>query len=86
MDCVGLDMYREWKGTEIPKKILSMNLETTRLTGRPRNRWKYEVRKGGRVVGGTGWRERVHSREGWKGLLRTAKNRRVLHMTMNEMN
>ena len=30
----------------IPKKELYMNLETTRLRGRPRNRWQDEVRGG----------------------------------------
>jgi hypothetical protein len=29
-----------------------MNFETTRLTGRPRNRWQDEVRVDGRIVGG----------------------------------
>jgi hypothetical protein len=29
-----------------------MNLGTTRLTGRPRNRWQDEVREDGRIVGG----------------------------------
>ena len=29
----------------IPKKLLIMNLETTRLKGRPRNRWQ-EVERG----------------------------------------
>jgi hypothetical protein len=29
-----------------------MNLETTRLIGRPRYRWQYEVREDGRLVGG----------------------------------
>jgi hypothetical protein len=34
----------------IPKRVLYMNLETTILRGRPRNRWQNEVRveKGGR--------------------------------------
>jgi len=36
----------------IPKKVLYMNLETTRLRGRPRNRWQDEVRVDGRLVGG----------------------------------
>ena len=67
-----------------PKKALSMNLETTRLRGRPRNRWQDEVRKDGRLVEGIGWRERVHSREEWKKLLRTARNCRILHMPVNE--
>ena len=61
-----------------------MNLETTSLRGRQRNRWQDEVRKDGRSVGGTVWRERVHNREDWKKLLRTARNCRILHMTMNE--
>ena len=68
----------------IPPKVLSMNLETTRLRGRPRNRWQNKVMKVGRLVGGTGWRERVHNREEWKKLLRTARNRCILHMPMNE--
>jgi len=29
-----------------------MNLETTNLRDRPRNRWEEEVREGGRLVGG----------------------------------
>ena len=56
-------MYREWKKTEFPPKVSSMNLETTRLRGRPRNRWQDELRKDGRLVRGSGWRERVHKRE-----------------------
>jgi hypothetical protein len=66
----------------IPKKLLYMNLETTRLRGRPRNRWQDEVREDGRLVGGKGWKERVYNREEWKKLLRTARNRRVQHMPM----
>ena len=38
----------------ILKNILSMNLESKKLRGRPRNRWQEEVRKDGRLVGGTG--------------------------------
>jgi hypothetical protein len=64
----------------IPERVLYMNLETTRLRGRPRNRWQDEVREDGRIVGGEGWQEKVHNREKWKELLRTARNRRILHM------
>jgi hypothetical protein len=45
---------REWKKMEFPK-VLCMNLETTRLRGRPKNRWQDEVREDGRIVGGEGW-------------------------------
>jgi len=33
-----------------PKKVLGMNLEATRLRGRPRNRWQDDVGEGGRLV------------------------------------
>jgi hypothetical protein len=63
----------------IPKSVLYMNL-ATRLRGRPRNRWQDEVREDTRIVGGEGWHERVHNREEWKRLLRTARNCRIQHM------
>jgi len=59
-----------------------MNLGTTRLRGRPRNRWQDEVREDGRIVGGEGWREKVRNREEWKKLLRTARNDQILHVPM----
>ena len=59
-----------------------MNLGTTRLSRRPRNRWQDGVRDDGRIVGEKGWQENVHNREEWNKLLRTARNRRVLHMPM----
>jgi len=59
-----------------------MNLGTTRLRGRPRNRWQDEVREDGRIVDGEGWQEKVHNREDWKKLLRMARNCRILHTTM----
>jgi hypothetical protein len=31
----------------IPKRVLYMNLESTRPKGRPRNRWQDEVREDG---------------------------------------
>jgi len=66
----------------IPKRVVYMNLDTTRLRGRPRNRWQDEVRKDGRIVSGEGWQEKVRNREEWKKLLRTARNCRILHMPM----
>jgi hypothetical protein len=62
---------------------LGLISEKTRLRDRPRNRWKDEVREDGRLVGGKGWKERVYNREEWKKLLRTARNRRILHMPMD---
>jgi len=50
----------------IPKKVIFMNLETTRLRGRPRNRWQNEVREDGRLVGGKVWKERVYNKGEWK--------------------
>jgi hypothetical protein len=62
----------------IPKRVLYMNLESTR----PRNIWQDEVREDGRIVSGEEWQEKVYNREEWKKLLRTARNRCILHMTM----
>jgi hypothetical protein len=75
--CFGHAQRLEENG--IPKRVLYMNLRTTRLRGRPRNRWQDEVREDGIVVGREGWKEKVHDREEWKKLLRTAKNCRILH-------
>jgi hypothetical protein len=58
----------------IPKRVLYMNFGTTRLRGRPRNRWQDEVREDGE-----GWQEKVHNREEWKKLLST-RNHRILHV------
>jgi hypothetical protein len=66
----------------IPKKVLYMNLGTARLRGRPRNRCQDEVREDGRIVGGEGWQEKVLNRKEWKKLLKTARNRQILHMPM----
>ena len=69
-------------GNRIPKRVLYMNLEATRWTGRPSNRRQDEVTEDGRIVGGEGWQEKVHNREEWKKLLRTARNRRILHVPL----
>jgi len=69
-------------GNRIPKRVLYMNLGTARLRGRPRSRWKNEVREDGRIVGGEGWQEKLHNREERKKPIRTARNRRFLHMAM----
>jgi len=77
-------MQRECKKIKFPKgyyTVLYMNMGT-RLRGRPRNRQQDEVREDGQIVGGEGWQEKVHNREEWKKLLRTARNRHILHMPM----
>jgi hypothetical protein len=57
-------------------------LETTRLKGRPRNRWQDEVREDGRIVGGEEWQGKVYNREEWKKFLITARNHHILRMPM----
>jgi hypothetical protein len=54
--------------------------------GRSRNRWQDEVREDGRIVGGEEWQEKEYNREEWKKLLRMARNRRILHVSMERMN
>jgi hypothetical protein len=66
----------------IAKRVLYMNLETTRPRGRPRNRWQDEVREDRRIVGAEGRQVKVYNREEWKKLPRTARNRRILHTPM----
>jgi hypothetical protein len=39
----------------IPKRVLYMNLESTR--------WQDEVREDGRIFGGVEWQEKVYNRE-----------------------
>ena len=75
-------MYRDIEENRIPKRVLYMNLGTTRLRGRPRNRWQDEVKEDGRIAGGEGWQEKVHNREEWEKLLRMARNRRIVKMPM----
>jgi hypothetical protein len=66
----------------ISKIVLYMNLGTTRVRGRPRNRWQDEVREDGRIVGREGWQEKVRNREEWKKLLRMAMNCGIQHKPM----
>jgi hypothetical protein len=50
----------------ISERVLNMNLGTTRLRGRPRNRLQDEMREDERIVGGEGLQEKIHNREEWK--------------------
>jgi hypothetical protein len=47
----------------IPKRVLYMNMGTTRLRGTPRNRCQDEVWEDGRIVGGEVWQDKVRNRE-----------------------
>jgi hypothetical protein len=40
------------------------------------------VREDGRIVGGEGWQEKVYIREEWKKLLRVARSRHILQMSV----
>jgi hypothetical protein len=64
----------------IHRNILYMNLDT-RLGGRSRNIWQDE-RVTMEDVGGKGWKERVYNTEEKKTVLRTERNRRILHIPM----
>jgi hypothetical protein len=89
-------MYREWKEIElcwfehvqrmeengISNRVFYTNLESTRPRGRPRNKWQDEASEDRGMVGGEEWQEEVYNREEWKKLLRTARNRRILHMSI----
>jgi hypothetical protein len=70
------------EGNRIPKRVLYMNLASTRPKGRPRNRWQDEVRENGRIVGGEEWQEEGYNREEWKKVLRTARNCHIVHMAV----
>jgi hypothetical protein len=50
------------EGNRISKRVLYMNLGTTRLRSIPRNGWQDELREDGRIVGGEEWEEKVHDR------------------------
>jgi hypothetical protein len=62
----------------IPKKVLYMNLQTTRPRCRQRNRWLDEVREDRRMVGGEEWQEEVYDREEWRRILKKARKHRIL--------
>ena len=47
-----------------------------------RNRWQDGAREDGRMVGGEGWQEKIHNREEWQMVLRTARNCYILHMSV----
>jgi hypothetical protein len=67
-------------------RVLCMNLGTTRLRCRTRNRWQNEVWEDGRIVGGERWQEKVYNLKEWKKLLRKARSCCILRMLKERMN
>jgi hypothetical protein len=67
---------------KIPRRVLYMNLKLITPRGRQRNRGQDQVREVGRIVGGEECQKKVDNKEEWKKLLRTARNHRILHMSM----
>ena len=53
--------------------------------GRPRIRWKDEVYKDARRLD-KDWKEVIRDRDGWRRLLRMARNRRILRLPNERMN
>ena len=47
---------------------------------------KYLSERNGRIVGGEWWMEKVPNRQEWKKLLRTVRNRSILHMPVELRN
>ena len=66
----------------VPAKCVTKELTVNFISILRFERWQDEVREDGRIVGGEGWQEKVHNKEEWKKLLRTARNRRILHTLM----
>jgi hypothetical protein len=56
-----LGRYREWKIIEFPKYYCLLIWKQHQEI--PRNKWKDEVREGGRIVSGEEWQEKVYDRE-----------------------
>jgi hypothetical protein len=52
----------------IPKRVLYMNLESTRQRSGTRNKRQDEVKEVGRIVCGEGWQGKASNRMEWKKL------------------
>jgi len=57
----------------MPKKIVTQELEGTRLRGRPRKGWREEVERDLQVLGVRRWRDLVIDRDKRRGIVRQAK-------------
>jgi hypothetical protein len=75
-------LQRKHNATKLRRVQRLINIKIARARGRTRNRWQDDVRECGRIVGGEEWQEKVYNREEWKKLLRMARNRCILHMSM----
>ena len=79
-------MYREWKEMEFPKGYYIWIWEQQDWEVDQERDGKMRWERNGRIIGGEVWQEKVHNREEWKKVLRTARNSCILHMQMKCMN
>jgi len=63
----------------IPKKVLNRKFYTTRLVGRPRNRWTDVVQRDAlQLLGIRGWRRTAENRDEWRRIMREVKAQKGL--------
>jgi 5'-3' exonuclease len=55
-------MYRGMEDNRFPKRVMYMNLESTRPRGKLRKQRQDEMREDRRIVGGEKWQEKVYKR------------------------
>jgi hypothetical protein len=58
----------------MPRRLMYVQSEGLRNVGRPRARWRDEVGKDARMLGLWSWWATAMKREGWRKLLKEAKN------------
>jgi hypothetical protein len=58
-----------------PRRLMCVQQEGLRKVGRPRARWRDEVRKDARMLGLMSWWATAMNREEWRKLLKEAKTR-----------
>jgi hypothetical protein len=62
----------------VAKTIYKWKPYTTRPKGRPRARWKDDVRNDLRKMGVTNWKQRMQERKKWKEIIEQAKTHKEL--------
>jgi len=87
IETISLNRLRWFRIVQIMEENIILKSIKSEFGSNKAERWSKkqmqdEVREDGRLVGRKGWKERVHNREEWKKLLRTARNCPILHMPM----